>query len=110
MQEQSQEKYIIYVRKSTDVEDKQVLSVEAQIVELRKFAADNNIKIAGVIIEKKSAKTPGRPKFNKMLQGISYIYLIKLCLSPSNFRLFGLRILAKVSLCCLWHLVKVSTM
>lgn len=70
MQEQGQEKYIIYVRKSTDVEDKQVLSVEAQIVELRKFAADNNIKIAGVIIEKKSAKTPGRPKFNKMLQRI----------------------------------------
>ncbi|QQR51673.1 recombinase family protein [Candidatus Saccharibacteria bacterium] len=50
----------IYVRKSTDVEDKQVLSVEAQIVELRKYAADNNMKIAGVIIEKQSAKTPGR--------------------------------------------------
>ena len=62
--------YYIYVRKSTDVEDKQVLSVEAQIVELRKFAADNNLKIAGVIIEKKSAKTPGRPKFNKMMKRI----------------------------------------
>ncbi len=62
--------YFIYVRKSTDVEDKQVLSVEAQIVELRKFAADNNLKIAGVIIEKKSAKTPGRPKFNKMMKRI----------------------------------------
>lgn len=48
--------YYIYVRKSTDVEDKQVLSVEAQIVELRKYAADNNMKIAGVIIEKQSAK------------------------------------------------------
>ena len=44
MQEQSQEKYIIYVRKSTDVEDKQVLSVEAQIVELRKYAADDNLQ------------------------------------------------------------------
>jgi site-specific DNA recombinase len=62
--------YFIYVRKSTDVEDKQVLSVEAQIVELRKFAADNNLKIGGVIIEKKSAKTPGRPMFNKMLKQI----------------------------------------
>ena len=62
--------YFIYVRKSTDVEDKQVLSVEAQIVELRKFAADNNLKIAGVIIEKKSAKTPGRPNFNKMMKRI----------------------------------------
>ncbi len=62
--------YYIYVRKSTDVEDKQVLSVEAQIVELRKFAADNNLKIEDVIIEKKSAKTPGRPKFNKMMKRI----------------------------------------
>ena len=62
--------YYIYVRKSTDVEDKQVLSVEAQIVELRKYAADNNLKIAGVIIEKQSAKTPGRKKFNKMMKDI----------------------------------------
>lgn len=62
--------YYIYIRKSTDVEDKQVLSVEAQIVELRKFAADNNLKIADVIIEKRPAKTPGRPKFNKMMKDI----------------------------------------
>jgi site-specific DNA recombinase len=62
--------YFTYVRKSTDVEDKQVLSVEAQMVELRKFARDNNLQVAGVIIEKKSAKTPGRPKFNKMLERI----------------------------------------
>ena len=62
--------YYIYVRKSTDVEDKQVLSVEAQIVELRKYAADNNLKIAGVIIEKQSAKTPGRKKFNAMMKDI----------------------------------------
>ena len=64
------EKYILYVRKSTDVEDKQVLSIEAQIVELRKFAADNNLQVVDTIIEKKSAKIPGRPKFGKMLQRI----------------------------------------
>ena len=64
------DKYYLYARKSTDVEDKQVLSIEAQIVELRKFAADNNLKIADIIIEKKSAKTLGRPKFNKMLKQI----------------------------------------
>ena len=34
-------KYILYARKSTDVEDKQVLSIEAQLAELRKFAKDN---------------------------------------------------------------------
>ena len=63
-------RYYIYVRKSTDVEDKQVLSVEAQIVELRKYAADNNMQIVGVIVEKQSAKTPGRKKFNTMMSNI----------------------------------------
>ena len=36
------EKYFIYARKSTDVEDKQVLSIEAQIAELKKYAKDKN--------------------------------------------------------------------
>lgn len=67
---QNQEKYIIYVRKSTDVEDKQVLSVEAQIVELRKYAADNNLYIVDTVIEKKSAKVPGRKKFNNTLKRV----------------------------------------
>ena len=31
--------YFLYVRKSTDVEDKQVLSIAAQIAELKEFAA-----------------------------------------------------------------------
>jgi len=64
------EKYILYARKSTDVEDKQVLSIEAQVVELQKFAADNNLHIVDTIIEKKSAKIPGRPKFGKMLERV----------------------------------------
>ena len=64
------EKYFLYVRKSTDVEDKQVLSIEAQIVELQKFAADNSLHIVDTIIEKQSAKIPGRPKFGKMLKRV----------------------------------------
>ena len=67
---QSQQKYFLYARKSTDVEDKQVLSIEAQLAELRKFAADNQLRIVDTIIEKKSAKVPGRPKFGSMLKRI----------------------------------------
>jgi site-specific DNA recombinase len=64
------EKYFLYPRKSTDTEDKQVLSIEAQVAELRKYAQDNNFEIVDTIIEKRSAKSPGRPKFNKMIERI----------------------------------------
>lgn len=63
-------RYILYARKSTDVEDKQVLSIEAQLAELRKFAKDNQLTVIDTIIEKKSAKIPGRPKLGAMLERI----------------------------------------
>ena len=66
----NQNRYILYARKSTDVEDKQVLSIEAQLAELRKFAKDNGYIVVDTIIEKKSAKIPGRLKFGDMLQRI----------------------------------------
>ena len=62
--------YFLYVRKSTDIEDKQILSIAAQITELKEFAARMGIYIVDVIVEKQTAKKPGRPKFNKMLQRI----------------------------------------
>ena len=64
-------KYFIYVRKSTDVEDKQVLSVEAQVVELKEYAAKYELEIADIFIEKRTAKKPGRPILSKMLSRIS---------------------------------------
>ena len=60
-------RFFLYVRKSTDVEDKQVLSIDAQINELREFAAREGIKIVAELIEKQSAKSPGRPVFDAML-------------------------------------------
>ena len=64
------EKYILYARKSTDVEDKQVLSIEAQLVELRAYAKNEGIQIIDELIEKQSAKVPGRPIFGSMLKRI----------------------------------------
>ena len=64
------EKLILYARKSTDTEDKQVLSIDAQLTELRKYAADNHLVVIDEMIEKRTAKMPGRPVFNSLLTRI----------------------------------------
>ena len=64
------QKFFLYARKSTNVEDKQILSIEAQLQELRDFAKRENLDVALEFIEKQSAKIPGRPIFNEMLQKI----------------------------------------
>lgn len=60
-------KYFLYARKSTDVEDKQVLSIEGQLAELREIAKRDDLQITEEFVEKQSAKKPGRPLFNDML-------------------------------------------
>jgi site-specific DNA recombinase len=64
-------RYFIYARKSTDVEDKQARSIDAQLSELHDFAIRNTISVVEVIVERESAKTPGkRRQFNAMLNRI----------------------------------------
>ena len=63
-------KYILYCRKSTDTEDKQVLSLDSQQKELTDLAKKDDIKIIQILTEKKSAKEPGRPIFNEMIKMI----------------------------------------
>ncbi len=60
-------KYFLYARKSTEDDDKQVMSIEAQLFELREFARKENLQILEEFTESKSAKTPGRIKFNEMM-------------------------------------------
>ena len=60
-------KYIIYARKSTEEDDRQVLSIEAQLVELKEFAAKEKLEIVASFQEAKTAKEPGRIKFAEML-------------------------------------------
>jgi site-specific DNA recombinase len=66
----SEQKFFLYARKSTDVEDKQVRSIEDQITELRAFAKLESLEIVEELIEKQSAKIPGRPIFNAMIARI----------------------------------------
>src|SRR3990167_2900195 len=63
-------KYFLYIRKSTDEEDRQVLSLEAQLTELKEYAEKENFEIIETFIEKKTAKVPGREIFNSMLNKI----------------------------------------
>lgn len=64
-------KYVIYVRKSTDEEGKQIRSIEDQIAECKDFARKTNLDCYDLVEEKLSAKESGkRPLFRKMLQDI----------------------------------------
>lgn len=61
-------KYVIYCRKSTDTEDKQLLSLDAQERELREIATRNNLEVIETFRESMSAKNPGRPIFNEVIK------------------------------------------
>jgi site-specific DNA recombinase len=63
-------KYFLYVRKSTDVEDKQVRSIEDQLAVLRALAKQDGLHISEVFIEKMSAKKTGRPIYGDMMSRI----------------------------------------
>src|SRR4030065_2688674 len=60
-------KYFIYTRKSTDSEERQILSIEAQLHELKEFATKEKLEIAASFQEAKTAKEPGRTVFAEML-------------------------------------------
>ena len=63
-------KYIGYCRKSTDESDRQILSIESQIAELKEFADRQNVEILDFVTESRTAKMPGRPLFANVLKRI----------------------------------------
>lgn len=65
-------RYFIYARKSSESEDKQVASVPSQIKELVDLAKQKNFDILDILTEEMSAKAPGRPVFNQMMEDIQH--------------------------------------
>jgi site-specific DNA recombinase len=63
--------YILYIRKSSESEDRQVMSLDAQETEMTRIAQRDGLNIVEIIRESHSAKVTGqRPEFNKMVKGI----------------------------------------
>ena len=63
--------YVIYARKSTESEDRQVLSIPAQVEELHACASKRGVVVAKVVEESMSAKDPGRPKFGELMRQLA---------------------------------------
>ena len=68
MQNEQQIKYIIYCRKSSEQEDRQVLSIESQRNELLDVAKREHLKVVEILEESHSAKKLDRPIFAALIE------------------------------------------
>jgi DNA invertase Pin-like site-specific DNA recombinase len=64
-------KYCLYARKSTESEERQVLSIDSQIKEMLRLAERENLEVVAMKRESHSAKETGqRPVFNEIIEEI----------------------------------------
>ncbi len=64
-------KYCLYARKSSESEERQVLSVDSQIKEMLQLAERDGLEIVDIRRESHSAKDSGcRPVFNEIVKDI----------------------------------------
>ncbi len=63
-------KYAIYARKSTESEDRQVLSIDSQVDEMKQLATRLELNVLRTFKESRSASKLGRPVFAEMMQAI----------------------------------------
>lgn len=66
-------KYCLYARKSTESEERQVLSIDSQIKEMLQLAEREGLEIVSMKRESHSAKETGqRPVFNEIIEEIKH--------------------------------------
>ncbi len=66
----SMNRYFLYARKSSEAEERQIMSIDAQIDELKEFATKEKLTIVASFEEAKTAKEPGRTVFGEMIARI----------------------------------------
>lgn len=68
---QEKVRYLLYARKSTESEERQVLSIDSQVKEMLQIAEREGLEIAEIRRESHSAKATGqRPVFNEIINDI----------------------------------------
>jgi len=66
-------RYFVYVRKSTDVEDRQTRSITDQLAGVRELIRREGLIVVGRLEEAQTAMKKGRPIFNERLSNISSV-------------------------------------
>lgn len=64
-------KYCLYARKSSESDERQAMSIDSQLAEMRALAENEGLNVVDELQESYSAKDSGqRPIYNQLLQGI----------------------------------------
>ena len=71
-------KYFIYTRKSTESEDRQIMSLESQFSELKEFAAKEKLEIVASLSEAQTAKEPVKNVGLNFMKARSGLFLNKI--------------------------------
>ena len=72
METKQQLKYCLYARKSSESDERQAMSIDSQLNEMRALAESEGLQIACELQESHSAKDSGkRPVYNKLLRGLA---------------------------------------
>ena len=71
MKDTNELKYVLYARKSSESDERQAMSIDGQLMEMKDKAKREKINIVETITESHSAKETGqRPQFNNLLDNI----------------------------------------